>query len=578
VQNDRGRFGYDQICEQSLHGNGRIIVKRKKNKIPSPVVVHVDKKVNRHALIAVIVLVLIVTGVFSYTVKLRKPVFGTIATGHHQWLTASTVKYARYWYREGAFKLHFLMLENPRSVEFPTLQSRGAYPSYPPGTVIPIYLIGRVASVEPNPAMVEGYDLANHLLIALLLAMIVFRLFLTFGLHPLHALLFALIPALVELLTPGPLYFMQMVFFSDQAVILPFVLFVGIEIFRDAAMPPKYKRWLDMFQYLLLFWGFFIDWFFVFIALFAYIKRILLGELPAKKGFAGFLLESALYWAGPAIAVIFWAWQVWSTGTFNFLREKFLTRTGVQLPTGTGQEISHWYTNVYEYARNLYGPVSLYLLWGAIIVFAIVLVIWISRKPANKNDALFEKRLLVLTGLVLIPCFVHSIVLKGHSMHHDFSILKYAVPLGLVPFVLFPAWAVRRLWGAHPFFKVIGPGQISQGWLLTNMVMLLMAISYIHYALPLYPPLIPEPNREFNQYKRFFDRNFEYKDIVVSPNFEIAENPPQIISYTLKRCYLVHSPADVQKLVVGIHEDYRIRWIAKDSNGELQEITPPSGY
>ncbi len=86
-----------------------------------------------------IVLLLIITSiVFTYTVEIRELWFGGLSDGRHQRLTGSTLKFSEYWYQEGPVNLKSAMLENPRSIEFPALSSRDPYTSYPPGVVLPI--------------------------------------------------------------------------------------------------------------------------------------------------------------------------------------------------------------------------------------------------------------------------------------------------------------------------------------------------------------------------------------------------------------------------------------------------------
>lgn len=118
---------------------------------------------------------MIISGlIFVYTIRVRSPWFGAYTENEHEWLTGSTVKFARNWYREGPWNIRFAMLENPESPEFPTFDSRVPYVSYPPGTVIPIYLIGLVSRHEPGISMVMEYNLLNQWLISIILALIVF--------------------------------------------------------------------------------------------------------------------------------------------------------------------------------------------------------------------------------------------------------------------------------------------------------------------------------------------------------------------------------------------------------------------
>ena len=110
---------------------------------------------------------------FIYSVHLRAPWFGYMPLDDNLgWQTGSTLKFTDYWYQEGPLKLGFTMLENPPSVEFPRLQDRGIYSSYPPGAIIPVYLYCRVAGHAPDTRSIMIINLAGQLLIALCLGLL----------------------------------------------------------------------------------------------------------------------------------------------------------------------------------------------------------------------------------------------------------------------------------------------------------------------------------------------------------------------------------------------------------------------
>lgn len=97
-------------------------------------------------------LILIASAVFGWSVWLRSPWFGRLFPGvhQHQNVSAHALKYARQWHEEGAFALRFGLFENPRSIEFPTLQSREPSYSFPPGSILPVHLAAELAGVEPT--------------------------------------------------------------------------------------------------------------------------------------------------------------------------------------------------------------------------------------------------------------------------------------------------------------------------------------------------------------------------------------------------------------------------------------------
>jgi hypothetical protein len=125
-------------------------------------------------IICAFLLFIIAIGIFKYTVRIREPWFGTLSLRLHQRASGSTLKFSKNWYREGLLDLKFGMIENPKSVEFPTLLSREPYTSYPPGAILPIYIISKLRRHEPTPSLLMKYNLLNHLFIAFFLSLIIF--------------------------------------------------------------------------------------------------------------------------------------------------------------------------------------------------------------------------------------------------------------------------------------------------------------------------------------------------------------------------------------------------------------------
>ena len=181
---------------------------------------------NLKKIIIILLLFFITVGIFSYTVYIRKPWFGTLHYLGHQINSGLTLLYSNNWYNEGAFDLNFLMLRNPESIEFPDIKSRNIYSSYPSGSILSIYVISKLIGQAPDINMLMSYNLFNHFIIAFLLSLIIFFFLRKLNFNYINSFLLSIIPIIMELLLPGPLYWHQMVFFVDQAVILLFVIFI----------------------------------------------------------------------------------------------------------------------------------------------------------------------------------------------------------------------------------------------------------------------------------------------------------------------------------------------------------------
>lgn len=496
-----------------------------------------------------------ITLLFSYTIVIRQPWFGTLSADRHQWLTGSTVKFTRNWYREGALHLGFLMLENPHSVEFPTLESRQIYISYPPGTLLPIYAVSKLIHQEPSPGLVQTFNLLNHFLIALGLALIVYLLLIRLWLHPIHAGLFAGIPPLFVLLLPAPLYWFQNVFFSDQAIILPFVLMLLGEVAREFPLSDRQSRWLAIAQGVVLWYGFFTDWFFVFLALVIYGKRLLRGELPHAR--RQFFLHSLAFWMGPITAISLFAMQLLAFHQWETLLAKFLFRSGSL--NENGQPITDFYDRFWgRFVPVGYGELASYLLWGSLLLLGVVLWRHALKPGAGKRCRLPIASLPSLMGITLLPCFLEIYALKNHSWSHDFSALKLLVPLSIIPFVVLPVWLLG-LWRKLPVFQPHETPHLvfSRMILGINLAMLVCAGSYTLSAHPRYRGFFPQPLTGIKELTAL-TQQFTYHDIIITRNFEIPANPPQLLSYTMKRIYKVNQQADLDRITAPIREPFRV--------------------
>lgn len=257
---------------------------------------------NANIALCIILLLSINLVVFEYTVEIREPWFGELSGSvdhenghHHQWLTGSTLIFSINWYREGPLNTKFAMIENPKSIEFPTLDSRRLYTSYFPLSILPIYIISLIVGHEPTPAIIMDYNLLNHFLIAFFLSMIIFFFLRQLKIDLLNSFLFSIIPILMELLLPAPLYWLQNVYFADQAVILPFVICIFLEVLRDSVNNANHLKIVNILQNVILFLGFLTDWLFVFIALTTYTKSIISKEILISKNITLFLKKSLYF-------------------------------------------------------------------------------------------------------------------------------------------------------------------------------------------------------------------------------------------------------------------------------------------
>jgi tetratricopeptide (TPR) repeat protein len=565
---------------------------------------------------AVASLALLTLPLFVYTVHLRAPWFGTLSEDPwgHQWLTAGTVKFSRNWYREGIFHLRFTMLENPASIEFPTFQSRHAYASYPPVFALPVYALALLIGQEPSPGLAMGYNLANHCLVAWLLGVTAYVVLLRAGIPPLNGLLFAAACPCLDLLCPAPLYFHQNVYAMDAAVILPFVVCLLLESLRPAVSQPSLSRLLAAVQWGVFFVGYLTDWLFVFVGLVIYVKRLLLGEIgfrrdgvpgtgsffgplrappdsrpkaekcacpPATGSLKSLLRGSVWYWSPAVAAGSLFVIQLTYLGWWQTLYEHVRHRIGATPEEGRwsyGEFLVEYFR---QYLPLGYGVPGSWLMGGSLLLLLALMAYAAVRRVRRQS---VPPPLPVLAGLMamaILPCCLHLLVLWEHS-GHTFSLVKFSVPLALIPFALAPAVGVALVSmrpanneSRKPSANSAPPRRLhhktplcSPAMAGLNLSVLLLAGLYLYWIHPGWLSRFPKPTRYYDELATALARaGIGYRDIVVSPDFEVPENPPQRLACTMKRVYLCSDEGDLARVLTDAEPPFRIMglWVRGDT-------------
>ncbi|MBT5032801.1 MAG: hypothetical protein HOM55_10960 [Proteobacteria bacterium] len=482
-------------------------------------------------------------GVFAHSVEQRAQWFGPIDTGIHEWLTGSTVKFAKNWYREGPANLDFLMLEEPSSVEFPTLDSRKAYLSYPPGTVLPIYLIAKLVNRPPSATMVMRYNLLNHFLITLLLATTCYFLLCKLGVTRWFATALSAIPIGLQLNMGAPMYWHQNVYFSDQAVILFFVGIISLEVFREDIRKTKYGHFCAALFYLISFYGVLVDWFFVVVLFVIFLKRCFLLEFGRT---AIDWVKGVLVFCLPPIAALgLFSMQ------FGSPMQMLNGLSGIAALRSRQVEISPEFNmgfneRIWEHLLPYgYGDNASYVLLAAVVVFVLIGVGLLRARSGQTSPAM--QQTWIYLALTLIPCLLHLYTLQNHSWIHDFSVLKFGIFLSVGPFLLLPAMFL--LLGNNWLRSALNLGENSL--IAVNTIAILALLSGLTIFLldsnsrAIHFFAFKQP-REYLSMGSLLEAESSYQDIVFSPHIEIPNAPPIMLSYSMKRVYLSPEVEDLQ--------------------------------
>ena len=480
---------------------------------------------------------LLLGALFGFSVLARQDRFGDLEGRGHEWLTGSAVKFTRNWYREGAWHLHFAMLENPRSIEFPDLRSREPYVSYPVGCLLPVHALARLAHREPSPGLVMSVDLAGQCAGAFLVFAILMIALEGLDLGWLARLALALLGFLFWVFLPGPFYWLQNVYFSDQAI-LPWVLLaILFELLHERSGD---ARW-EIAQSLAVGWGLFTDWLMV---PFAAALLVVKWTTTWRRDPISARSRRAILWLVPAaIALLVFAIQVASLEGFAILRHKLLARTGVM--AGASFHFSQLYDRFFltYVPRNFGGAPAPWLLALSAVALAALAVAHRGRGEAGVGRALR------LGFLLLVPPTLHCLVLWQHSVDHSFTPLRFLPAFACLPFALLPALVARAM-GLSPTVR----SAIALAMLVVGVLFLGAGRGELAGLERARRPEIPALGASLARLTR-------YEDVVFSPDFEVPINPPELLSYSMKRVDRVASPESLGLRLSAVPDRARVRLV-----------------
>ncbi|MDX1946613.1 MAG: hypothetical protein SFU86_14525, partial [Pirellulaceae bacterium] len=311
-----------------------------------------------------VILLSLTTAVFAYTVAIRAPWFGQLTDCSHEWCTATSLIWAQNWYREGALQSGFLLLENPASPEFTTLDSRSPYVSYPPGSILPLHVLSLLRGREPDLPLIMGVSLAGHWLVAASLAAAVYWLLLKCGLPMWNALLGAVPAPLIELLSPSPLYCHQNFYAMDSLAVVLFAICLALETARWTF--PRWSTLADALLWVMLLLGYLTDWLFALVGPTLLVCRLVL-EWRDRTNWRQRMLGTIVYWSSAMLAAGLFIGQLTILGRWHSLYDRFLERTGLTTARNSYGFAEFLYKFFWEeYVPGGYGAGTAWLLLAAI--------------------------------------------------------------------------------------------------------------------------------------------------------------------------------------------------------------------
>ena len=504
--------------------------------------------------VCILLLLVVTLMVFDYTLKIRKPWFDVLSD-HQQAQTGSMLIWTKGWYRNGALNLRFSMMDNPESIEFNELLDRAPYTSYLPGALVPVHIINLLRQTEPTARSLMAYNLTQHFLIAYFLALLIFFFLKRLGFSCLNAFVLSVIPILAELLLPGPLYWHQNTFGFIQAAVLPYALYILLEVLRDSDFSRKTKRILNIFQVLVFWYGTFVNWTFFFVAISVYVKRIMEGSMEEGKDF---VRRTLVFWMSYVAAVLCMVvHQLFFVRSFMGMIESFFLRTGISQGFDSTKFVHTFFEHFWmDHMVDSYGMVGSCLFMAGIVVMVggITYLIYGRVKKLDVNKDI--RSCVYLMCILIFPPILYVYTFRNWSVVHDMSTIIFSVPLATAVLVLVPVLIMlivqNSLFGRKNRLGLL-QGQNRNVWIF--LVILIACSLYIIDVHPGYRKMFPKPNDAYKEIGEFLAENTNYNDIIFTPTFapEFMDKQ-QFISYSMKRVYPMWSFNDVYEKVKDVED------------------------
>ncbi len=511
----------------------------------------------------------------------------------YEWHTASTLVFVNNWLQEGAWNLRFALFDTPRSVEFRDFDQRFFYPAYPSGAILPVYLLfsalsggGLVDNFAGDRSKqlltIIAYNYISHLLLVLLLCFSVFLILRHINFDHVNAAVLACIPALIQFHNAHSMYWHHMLYTFDSAVLLPYVAFVFLELLRMTKTSRAVRVTVQILQPLLLFYGAFTDWLFLFVALTVFVLRLLHREIVWPRSLSTtlrFVARSFAFFAPVLVALALWIWQVLYFSEQSLFTTLASSRdavtdynlvTALQFRTGIGQHPEGYFhyliRALYTWLQEGYG------LTGVLLIYATFYVVWRGHRLTT-SAVKFDRIVIAAYVLFFVPCLLHTLFFLHHAWNHVFSAMKFSFALSL-SFVVLPL-LILQLRGKSARLVVAQIAGKVDVYAVTALA-LAGAVFYVYLQIYDRYPLthfFRSPDFKYVVLGDYVRTNTDYEDVLFSNSVMMPIKPPQALSMSGKVVYYVSNLDYVHLLVRDIKRDFRVKILyLHDQTEEIEQL------
>lgn len=479
----------------------------------------------------------------------------------YEWLTAHALIHTNNWLQENPLHLRFALFHTPRAIETQTFAERTYYGSYPPGAILPLYLTINVLALfnpdirhdrELQLNMILAWNHAYHIVLTLVLCFIVYQVLRRSRCDALNASLMACTPAIVQYTNAHSIFWFNLIYSFDQAVLLPCALYVLLELeskeCREQARHDGNMTWqTKTAQVLIAFYGTLTDWLFVFFAGFVYLLRVVDGDIAwprSLKACGNFLRRSFLFFLPSCCAIVFWLYQVQLFGSPTELGGKLISRMGLDIPSFV-LWVEALISGMFSWPELGYGTTGVVLLY---VTFYIA--VRLRQRGRNINNIAYQTANCYL--LLFVPCLLHLLFFVFHSWDHLLSALKLSLALAVL-FALLPNM-LMHVRHTYTLFQLKG-----RPIYVTTVIVLVTALSFGYLRHRDATRFFSLPDPGFLLTGNFIRTNTVWQDVVFSRDPVAPFKPPQMQSIAGRIVHVITNLDHVYQVVHDIAEDFTIK-------------------
>lgn len=488
-------------------------------------------QVRNKTLLCLLIVALFTSFFFARSVTVREPWIQPtlLMSTDFQYGTLDSLVVVNNWLAEGAFKLYFNLYFYPASVETPTLDKRYFYGSHPPGGYLPLYVLFKLldfTGIVDNVHEKRGqqilllilYNYLLHFFLVFMLGVMLFLVCRKISFDNLNSTIFALIPSVIHFHSANDLYWHHLVYYQAYpAVMLPFVLYILLEVLRITDTPSHVRKIVRILQPLVMFYGMLVQWFFAFVIVTVYGIRIMRKEifLPVSlRQSVLWLKQSCLFFIPSMLAVAFWLhciiYHISQAGdnffdtpissTETSIVEIFLSRTGYN-----SQALHHLQKSLVTHMVSAHGITGM-----AMLCLSLYIVIRKRKFLPDKQDGL----MISLFIMLFMPCILYHLIFIEHAARHEFFSATFR-PALVISFVLLPILVLQLIKKScrMPAICVLNKRVITITTLLSLISSMLYAYTSVYGSFPITKRFSP-PNYQHLIVGDFVRNNTSYNDVV----------------------------------------------------------------